>query len=247
MSKHQDSKDIDFQCAMVCGKFTGGELWCYSEDEKMWLKVKIPKNPIIFDGRIPHLVTLVESGTRFHFIIYRHLQSNFPGQHPVYDLARLHPDSEPIGTLDKDGYSVHQLKGLEEVYEMVQDYLFEMKGTNYGLKKSGCDALKLNWLYMEDGKKIGLDNNRYVLQRHMSHELVAAVTVAMGSVFKEIGAKTVPELHDFGFMLRTQGCRKQPDHIDGEKDNYFTVIPIFLTHGQKYKLYALKVSKCCSY
>ena len=213
-----------------------------NEDESMWLKINTPNNPTVVDGRIPHKVTMVLSGTRFHFIIYRHYQQNFPGQHPVYDIVQVHPDSDQISTLDKDGYWVHKLGGLDRLHGLVDEFLFEIKNAKKSLKSP--DALRINWLYMEDGNQIGYDENRYVMQHHVSADLVAIVSTAMGSVWKKIGAKKEPILHDFGFMLRTEGCVKQPDHIDGEKDNYFAVVPI-LSKGQRYKLYALKVSDGC--
>ena len=226
--------------------YKGGDLMCCNEDENMWLTINTPNNPTVVDGRIPHKVTLVESGTRFHWIAYRHLGLNGPSQYPVYDIAQVHPDSVKMSTLEKDGYSVQKFEGLDGIHDMAEEFLFQTNNTLKSLKKSCCKELKVNWLYMENGEKIGLDENRYVMQHHVSNELVAAVTVAMGSVWEEMGAKKTPMLHDFGFMLRTDGCGKQPNHIDGEKNNFFCIIPI-LKKGHKYKLYAQKVSDGCYY
>ena len=240
--QHQDSKDIDFQLALTIGVYTGGDLIASNEDGSKFLIINTPNNPFVVDGRIPHKVTVVESGTRFHFIVYRHYQENFPGQHPIYDVAQEHPDSDQISRLDKDGYWVHKLDGLDRIHELVDEFLFEIKDFNKSLKSP--DALKVNWLYKEGEVMIGYDDNRYVMQHHVSPELVAIVATAMGPVWNKIGKKTDPILHDFGFLLRTEGCVKQPDHIDGELDNYFAVVPI-LSEGHRYKLHALKVSDAC--
>ena len=59
-------KDIDCQCALTTGKYEGGDLLVWDEAQNRWVKLNTPNNPTLVDGRIPHMVTVVLSGTRYH-------------------------------------------------------------------------------------------------------------------------------------------------------------------------------------
>ena len=236
-------KDIECQCALTTGDYEGGKLMASNEEETLCLKIDTPNNPTLVDGRIPHRVTLVLSGIRYHLIIYRHYEANFPGQHDIYDVVQFHPDSKPTCILDRDGFYVPFLKGLDSVHEMVDEFLFD-NSCPKSLKACFRKSLKNNFLFEEGGEKVGLDDNRYSLQDvSLREEVVAAVSTAMRSVWvdMDIDAETNPKITDFGFLLRTDGCGIQPIHIDGELDNFFAIVPI-LNPGEEYKIKALKVS-----
>ena len=244
IKQHQDMKDIDCQCALTTGKYEGGDLLVWDEAQNRLVKFNTPNNPTLVDGRIPHMVTVVLSGTRYHLIIYRHYQKDFSGQHAIYDVAQFHPDSQQISILDKNGYFVPKLGGLERVHGLVDKFLFEDTSEDCKSLKSGhTKALKNNWLYLHNDEEVGVDENRYILENmNIPEDVVAVVSTALRSVWAETGVETEPILTDFGFLLRTEDCGMQPIHIDGEKDNsYFVILPI-LEEGERYKLYALKVS-----
>ena len=213
-------------------------------DKKVTLNTK--NNPVIFDGRLLHLVNKVLYGTRFHLIVYKHFEmsSLTQSEFPIYDLAEFHPDSKPVNVLDADGYWIFNSCGLQEFDDFVVDFFFDnvYEDAPNKLKKEFNDKLKLTYLFMEGEDEVGLDNNRYVLgSNNLPANLVSTLTQNFMPVLTEINPKQFAHMHTFGLLFRTVGSKRQPIHIDGEHNNYFAIIPILHNYEDTYELFAMKV------
>ena len=223
------------------GDYSGGEVVCYNErrDKKVTLNTR--NNPIMFDGRLLHKVNMVTEGPRFHHITYKHYEESSLTQDefPVYDLAEFHPDSEEVNVLERDGYWVPNSEGLQELEDYVK-FLFEARTGR--MKQNFNEQLRLTYLFKEGENEAGKDPNRFVLGKiHLPPGLVSTVTQNVIDYLHQINPDVYAHMHSYGFLFRTEGCKRQPMHIDGENDNYFAIIPILQNYEDTYELFAVKV------
>ena len=224
------------------GDYSGGELVCYNERRDKKLTLNTRNNPIIFDGRLLHKVNMVTEGPRFHHVTYKHYEESSLTQEefPVYDLAEFHPDSVSVNVLNRDGYWITNSVGLQELDDNVLDFLFCARTETLHLEFNR--KLKLTYLYKEGEHEAGLDPSRYLLGRvNLPGPLVSTVTQNFIHALNKINPHVYAHMHQYGFLFRTVGSKRQPMHIDGEYDNFFVIIPILRSYEDTYELFAMKV------
>ena len=230
------------------GHYNGGEVVVYSEKMDKMVTLCTRNNPVIFDGRLVYKVNRVTDGPRFHLIVYKQLEESSltQRQFPLYDVAQFHPNSKPVNVIDTDGCYVKNTRGLQETHDNVKEFLFDSR--TRAMHSHLNDKLKNSWLYQERGQLQGLDENRYILSgENLPGELVSTVTQNVLDVLNEMNPTTFTNMHSYGFLLKTVGCKRQPIHIDGELNNFFVIIPILQTYADTYDMFVMKVRHFVSF
>ena len=224
------------------GNYKGGEVVVYSEKRDKMVTLSTRNNPVIFDGRLVYKVNRVTDGPRFHLIVYKQKDESSLTQSPfpLYDVAHFHPDSKPVNVINRDGCYVSKSRGLQEIHDNVKEFLFDSRTS--AMKLHLNDKLVNSWLYQEREQLQGLDENRYILSNvNLPPDLVSTVTQNFIHVLNEMNPTTFTNMHSYGFLLKTVGCKRQPIHIDGEHNNFFAIIPILQSYVDTYDMFVMKV------
>ena len=84
---HNDGFDNDKQVMLCCGKYNGGELIMYNEDQSKSLHIDLHNRCFTADPRFIHEVLPVTNGIRYSLIIFRHFDEMSDEPFPMIDYV----------------------------------------------------------------------------------------------------------------------------------------------------------------